>query len=207
MVVFPVAALVIAYFLVINITSSKNTGGGSHRLLEVYHYEGGKMSLRSTLIEPLASAITIGLGGSAGFEGPSLLLGGGLGSYIGQKLDLSTDELSTMLICGARVMVSDLLREDSLTLNADMNFREALKMVSKNPFSEYPVVSEGILVSSITLEDILFNLDNARSLKELDSEPFIAQINDSLISLVESLSEGEYDCCLLYTSPSPRDRS
>ena len=91
-------------------------------------------------------------------------------------------------------MVSDLLREDSLTLNADMNFREALKMVSKNPFSEYPVVSEGILVSSITLEDILFNLDNARSLKELDSEPFIAQINDSLISLVESLSEGEYDC-------------
>ena len=48
------------------------------------------MSLKSTLIEPLASAITIGLGGSAGFEGPSLLLGGGIGSVIGQKLKLNT---------------------------------------------------------------------------------------------------------------------
>ncbi len=110
LVFFPALALVLAYFLVTKATGSKTTGGGSHRLLEVYHYEGGKMSLRSTIFEPLASALTIGLGGSAGFEGPSLLLGGGLGSYLGQKLDLSTDKLSAILICGAAAGVSAIFK-------------------------------------------------------------------------------------------------
>jgi len=110
LIVFPLIALMLSYLLVTSITKLKTTGGGSHRLLEVYHYEGGKMTLERTIIEPLASAITIGLGGSAGFEGPSLLLGGGLGSYLGQKLKLATDELSTILICGAAAGVAAIFK-------------------------------------------------------------------------------------------------
>ena len=109
LVIFPVIAILAAYFIVTLLTGAP-TGGGSHRLLEVYHYKGGKMTLRSTIFEPLASSVTIGLGGSAGFEGPSLLLGGGLGSYIGQRLKLPTDELSTILICGAAAGVSAIFK-------------------------------------------------------------------------------------------------
>ena len=110
LIVFPVFAILSAFLLVHYLSDSDTTGGGSHRLLEVYHFEGGKMTLKSTIFEPLASAITIGLGGSAGFEGPSLLLGGGIGSLIGQRLKLTTDELSTILICGAAAGVSAIFK-------------------------------------------------------------------------------------------------
>lgn len=109
-VIFPVIAITSSFFIVTYFSGATKTGGGSHRLLEVYHFEGGKMSLKNTIFEPLASAITIGFGGSAGFEGPSLLLGGGLGSLFGQKIKLTTDELSTILICGAAAGVSAIFK-------------------------------------------------------------------------------------------------
>jgi len=100
-ILIPTIGVIIAYTLVHLFGSSKRTGAGSHRLLEVYHYEGGRVTLKDTLLSPLASAITIGSGGSAGFEGPSLLLGGGLGSQVAQRLGLKGEDVRTFLLAGA----------------------------------------------------------------------------------------------------------
>lgn len=49
----------------------------------------------------LLSAVTIGSGGSAGPEGPIVEIGSSLGSYLGQRLGLSGNELRLMAGCGA----------------------------------------------------------------------------------------------------------
>ncbi len=97
----PALGVLAAYMIVKNLGSSKRTGGGSHRILEAFHYEGGRITLRDTVVGPFASAVTIGSGGSAGFEGPGLLLGGGLGSVIAQRLGLGWEEVRVFLLAGA----------------------------------------------------------------------------------------------------------
>lgn len=109
-VILPVVGITVAYVVVTKYATTKQSGGGSHRLLEAYHYEGGIMTARDTLFEPLASSITIGLGGSAGFEGPSLLLGGGIGSLIAQRLDLEPGQIQTFLISGAAAGVAAIFK-------------------------------------------------------------------------------------------------
>lgn len=109
-VALPMVGITVAYWLVTRYATTKQSGGGSHRLLEAYHYEGGVMTVRDTVFEPLASSITIGMGGSAGFEGPSLLLGGGIGSLIAQRLNLNPDEVRTFLISGAAAGVAAIFK-------------------------------------------------------------------------------------------------
>jgi CIC family chloride channel protein len=102
----PIIGILAAYFLVKSLGTSKETGGGSHRLLEAYHYHGGYISATDTIVDPIASAITIGTGGSAGFEGPSLLLGGGIGSLFARRFKPTPEELKAFLISGAAAGIS-----------------------------------------------------------------------------------------------------
>ena len=109
-IILPVTGLTLAYWLVMKYSTTKQSGGGSHRLLEAYHFEGGIMTAKDTLFEPLASTITMGVGGSAGFEGPSLLLGGGIGSLLAQRLNLETSEIQRFLISGAAAGVAAIFK-------------------------------------------------------------------------------------------------
>jgi CIC family chloride channel protein len=100
-VVCPIIALLGGYFTAKFLTESKNFGCGTDLVVERYHHRGGFISLKDTLGRSLASAITIGFGGSAGLEGPSLLLGGGISSFITRKLKLSQNDVKTLFLCGA----------------------------------------------------------------------------------------------------------
>ncbi len=102
----PVFSLSISYLLVKGLAEVKATGCGTHELLEVYHYGEGAIPERDTLVKPVASAVTIGLGGSAGLEGPSLLLGGGVASAICRRLRVSTEGLRIYLLSGAAAGLS-----------------------------------------------------------------------------------------------------
>ena len=106
----PTMGIPAAFVLVDQFSTTKASGGGSHRLLEAYHYEGGRMTLKDTVFEPLGAAVTVGFGGSAGFEGPSLLLGGGMGSLLGQRLGLGHDDLRIFLLSGAAAGVSAIFK-------------------------------------------------------------------------------------------------
>ncbi len=105
-IIIPVVGVLAAYLLVKSVGTSKETGSGSHMLLEAYHYHGGYISTTDTVVDPIASAITIGTGGSAGFEGPSLLLGGGIGSLIARRFKPTQQELKAFLISGAAAGIS-----------------------------------------------------------------------------------------------------
>ncbi len=93
--------LVLSYLIVKFVTVRKEVGCGTDEVIESYHYHSGFIPLRDTLSRTVASAITIGFGGSAGLEGPSILLGGGLASNITQKLNLKPGEIKTIMLAGA----------------------------------------------------------------------------------------------------------
>jgi len=93
--------LILSYITVQFVTVRKEVGCGTDEVVESYHYHSGFIPLRDTLSRTVASAMTIGFGGSAGLEGPSILLGGGLASNISQKLNLKPEEIRTILLAGA----------------------------------------------------------------------------------------------------------
>ncbi len=62
---------------------------------------GGRIRARVALVKIVASAITIGSGGSAGREGPIVHIGSALGSSLAQWLRLSDRMITLAVACGA----------------------------------------------------------------------------------------------------------
>jgi CIC family chloride channel protein len=75
-------------------------GYGLPRFLEIVNLRGAIFKKRTVLVKALASAITIGTGGSAGTEGPIAQIGGAIGSIVGQTLRMGKDRLRTLVACG-----------------------------------------------------------------------------------------------------------
>lgn len=76
-------------------------GHGVPEVMAAVALEGGIMRPRVILVKSLASAITIGVGGSCGREGPIVQIGSALGSVIGQLLGAPAALLRTLVACGA----------------------------------------------------------------------------------------------------------
>jgi len=76
-------------------------GHGIPEVMDAVSNEGGRIRPRVAAVKILASAITIGTGGSVGREGPIVQIGSSLGSTIGQALGFEGNRLSVLLGCGA----------------------------------------------------------------------------------------------------------
>jgi CIC family chloride channel protein len=75
-------------------------GHGTDAALDSYHFRHAIIRGRIPLIKTIASAITIGSGGSGGREGPIAQIGAGFGSIIAQKLDLNEAERRILMMAG-----------------------------------------------------------------------------------------------------------
>ncbi|MGD9782436.1 MAG: chloride channel protein [Kiritimatiellia bacterium] len=80
---------------------SEAKGHGVPQVIKAVALGGGKIRGRVALAKMLASAITIGSGGSAGREGPVIQIGAAIGSRIGQAMGMSKRRLRTLVACGA----------------------------------------------------------------------------------------------------------
>ena len=76
-------------------------GHGVPEVMEAVALRGGVMRGRTVALRTLASALTIGSGGSVGREGPIVQIGAALGSKIGQTLRVPPRLLRTIVGCGA----------------------------------------------------------------------------------------------------------
>ncbi len=63
--------------------------GGMNHAIDAFHEAGGRMRKRVPVLKLVASAITIGSGGSAGREGPAAQIGAGIASWMGDAFHLS----------------------------------------------------------------------------------------------------------------------
>lgn len=86
----------IIYFL-----APEAKGHGVPEVMQAILLKGGNIRPRVAFIKAIASAITIGTGGSVGREGPIIQIGSSLGSMIGQFLRVPSKRLKTLVGCGA----------------------------------------------------------------------------------------------------------
>ncbi len=76
-------------------------GHGVPEVMEAVALKGGVIRKRVVFVKTLASAISIGTGGSVGREGPIVQIGSAIGSTLGQMLKVSQDRMRTLVGCGA----------------------------------------------------------------------------------------------------------
>ena len=74
---------------------------GVHKVMYAVALNDGKVRKRTIASCAVTSSITIGSGGSAGREGPTVQIGAAVGSTIGQLLHLSTERMRVLIGCGA----------------------------------------------------------------------------------------------------------
>lgn len=76
-------------------------GHGVPEVMQAILLKGGMIRPRVAFVKAIASAVTIGTGGSVGREGPIIQIGSSLGSTVGQFLNISGDRMKTLVGCGA----------------------------------------------------------------------------------------------------------
>jgi CIC family chloride channel protein len=76
-------------------------GHGVPEVMKAVAVRGGVIRTRVVAVKAVASALSIGTGGSVGREGPIVQIGSAFGSWIGQVMKLNTTQIRTLVGCGA----------------------------------------------------------------------------------------------------------
>jgi CIC family chloride channel protein len=85
-------------------------GHGTDAAIAAYHYHGGLIRPRVPLIKILASALTLGTGGSGGREGPIAQIGAGCGSWLGGIMRLRPADRRVLMAAGMGAGVAAIFR-------------------------------------------------------------------------------------------------
>lgn len=86
----------IIYFL-----AKEAKGHGVPEVMESIILKGGSLRPRLAFVKAIASALSIGTGGSVGREGPIVGIGSSFGSTVGQFFKVSPRQMKTLVGCGA----------------------------------------------------------------------------------------------------------
>lgn len=85
-------------------------GHGTDAAVKAFHQTKGLIRPQVPVVKALASAITIGSGGSAGREGPTAQIAAGVGSILGKMLRLPEDERRYMVLIGMAAGLSAIFK-------------------------------------------------------------------------------------------------
>jgi chloride channel protein, CIC family len=118
-------------------------GHGTDAVIDAFHRKRGKIRRRIPFVKAIASAITIGSGGSAGREGPIAQIGAGFGSALGDLLRLTNSDRRILMMAGVAGGIGGIFKAP---LGATLFAAEVL--YSSTDF-EYEVLVPG-LISAIT---------------------------------------------------------
>lgn len=75
-------------------------GHGTDAAIDAYHNGRGYIRPAVPIVKLIASAVTLGTGGSGGREGPIAQIGAGFGSYLATRLNLSDNERRVFMAAG-----------------------------------------------------------------------------------------------------------
>ncbi|HVM61773.1 MAG TPA: chloride channel protein [Verrucomicrobiae bacterium] len=76
-------------------------GHGTDSVIDAFHRKRGQMSRRIPLVKTIATAFTLGTGGSAGREGPIMQVGAGLATILGRIFKSGDRERRLLILAGA----------------------------------------------------------------------------------------------------------
>jgi CIC family chloride channel protein len=85
-------------------------GGGGDATIDAFHHDDGVIRRRVLWVKPIASILTLGTGGSGGREGPTMQIGGALGSTVGRYLKVTARERRVLMVAGIAAGISAVFR-------------------------------------------------------------------------------------------------
>jgi CIC family chloride channel protein len=85
-------------------------GHGTDAAIAAYHWGSGVIRPRVPLVKIVASALTLGTGGSGGREGPIAQIGAGFGSFLGGALRLRPADRRVLMAAGMGAGVAAIFR-------------------------------------------------------------------------------------------------
>ncbi|HZE96982.1 MAG TPA: chloride channel protein [Planctomycetota bacterium] len=96
--------------LLVGMFAPEAEGHGTDAAIKAYHEKDGLIRPRVPLVKTLASALTIGSGGSGGREGPIAQIGAGIGSTLANLLGLAPSERRVLMAAGVGAGVAAIFR-------------------------------------------------------------------------------------------------
>ncbi len=111
-VLFPTLGLALSGFILQRFTKEPDVHG-TEEVIEAFHHHRGVFDYRSAPGKVLAAVATLGFGGSAGLEGPSIYIGGVVGSWVMRKskrLGFDEADVRTLMVAGAAAGVAAIFK-------------------------------------------------------------------------------------------------
>ncbi len=121
-------------------------GHGVPEVMDAIYRRGGVIRPRVAVAKAVASAFTIGSGGSAGTEGPIIQIGAAIGSTFGQLLHVTRRQMGVLVACGVAGGISAIFNAPIAGVLFALEI--FLKDFSFRTFS--PVVFSSVLSCSLT---------------------------------------------------------
>lgn len=84
----------------------ETSGGGGDAYIDAFHRRSGSMRKRVAAVKVIATALTLGSGGSGGREGPTMQVGAAIGALVGRFIDVSARERRVLAVSGTAAGLS-----------------------------------------------------------------------------------------------------
>ena len=139
-------------------------GHGVPEVMDAIARKEGVVRPRVALAKAVASALTIGSGGSAGTEGPIIQIGAAIGSTIGQFFQIARHNLPVLVGCGAAAGISAIFHAPIAgVLFALEIFLRELNFKTFSPVLIASVVSSIVVSAMLGSNEAIFPLVNPES--------------------------------------------
>jgi chloride channel protein, CIC family len=124
-------------------------GGGGDAMINAFHHHRGKIRRRVAWVKALASILTLGSGGAGGREGPTMQIGGALGSFVAQSLRVNGRERRILMIAGVAAGMSAIFRTPlgAALLATEVLYRDDFESDALIPALLASVVSYSMFIS------------------------------------------------------------
>ena len=124
-------------------------GGGGDATIHSFHHQGGVVRRRVIWVKAIASILTLGSGGSGGREGPTMQMGGAIGSAIGRGLKVSPRERRILMVAGVAAGMAAVFRTPlgAALLAAEILYRDDFEAEALIPAIMASVIAYSVVIS------------------------------------------------------------
>jgi H+/Cl- antiporter ClcA len=141
-------------------------GHGTDAAIAAFHHHPRRIRARIPLVKLVASAITIGSGGSGGREGPTAQISAGFGSFLSRFLDLDARDARIAVAAGMAAGIGAIFRAPlgGAILGAEILYRDDIESDALAPAFIASIVAYSIFGAAVGFDpifgaqpDVLFN--------------------------------------------------
>ena len=127
----------------------ETAGGGGDAMISAFHHHGGVIRKRVAWVKALASVLTLGWGGAGGREGPTMQIGGALGSLVSRLLRVTVRERRVLMVAGVAAGMSAVFRTPlgAALLAVEVLYRDDFETDALIPAVLASVVAYSIVIS------------------------------------------------------------